>query len=95
MNYLQQTEFLAGFVNILGRDTIRIVFKNFTMVDRVAAMLNYYWLNLVGPNQKKNARSYKPQLFTLAEGVLVRIDELQEVASKVSQKSFEYCEITS
>lgn len=62
MGYLQQTGLLAKFDNILGRDTIKtlvklttkitIVFTHSTMVDRVAAMLNYFLLNLVGPNQK-------------------------------------------
>lgn len=44
----------------------------------------------------QDGRSYSPQLFTLAEDVLVRIGggplvgELQEVANKVSQKAAEY-----
>lgn len=136
---------MARFDNILGRDTIKtidkltsritIVFTHATMVDRVAAMLNYFLLNLVGPNQKnfkvkdqkeysfepaatvldickiyvnlresdafclavsQDGRSYSPQLFPLAEDVLVRIGggalvgELQEVAGKVSEKATEY-----
>ncbi|KAF5280710.1 hypothetical protein FQR65_LT15000 [Abscondita terminalis] len=145
MGHLQHIGMLARFDNILGRDTIRtieyltskitIVFSHSTMVDRVAAMLNYFLLNLVGPNQKnfkvkdakeynfdpaatvldickiyvnlkesdsfclaisQDGRSYSPQLFTLAEDVLVRIGggiligELQDVAKKVLQKSAEY-----
>lgn len=53
---------LARFDNILGRDTIktleyltsyiRIVFTHSIMVYRVAAMLNYFLLQLVGPNKK-------------------------------------------
>lgn len=136
---------MAKFDNILGRDTIKtleklttkitIVFTHSTMVDRVAAMLNYFLLNLVGPNQKnfkvkdqkeysfepaatvldickiyvnlkesnsfclavsQDGRAYSPQLFILAEDVLVRIGggalvgELQEVAAKVSAKASEY-----
>ncbi|KAK5639980.1 hypothetical protein RI129_010791 [Pyrocoelia pectoralis] len=145
MGYLQHTGMFARFDNILGKDTIRtleyltseikIVFTHSTMVDRVAAMLNYFLLNLVGPNQKnfkvkdfkeysfdpaatvldickiyvnlkesnsfclaisQDGRSYSPQLFELAEVVLVRIgggtliSELQDVAKKVGQKTVEY-----
>ncbi|CAK1551101.1 unnamed protein product [Leptosia nina] len=130
---------LARFDNILGRDTIRTlvrltahaptVFCHPTLVERVASMLNYFLLHLVGPNKKNfkvkdmkefqfdpastvldicrmyvelgnnerfcaavsdDGRSYSPQLFTLAEAVLVRIGggglitSLQEVASRVS-----------
>lgn len=62
MSYLHHTGQLARFNNILGKDTIRtlerltsritIVFTHSTMVDRIAAMLNYFLLNLVGPNKK-------------------------------------------
>lgn len=51
----------ARIDNILGRDTINIlklltsevpeIFCHPTMVDRVAAMLNYFLLHLVGPNK--------------------------------------------
>lgn len=54
---------MAKFDNILGRDTIHmlqcltsritIVFTHSTLVDRVAAMLNYFLLKLVGPDQKE------------------------------------------
>lgn len=129
---------LARFDNILGRDTIRMlvrltahaphVFCHPTLVDRIASMLNYFLLNLVGPNKKNlkvkdmkeyefdpastvldicrmyvelgnnerfcnavsdDGRSYSPQLFTLAETVLVRIgggfliSTLREVAERV------------
>ncbi|CAG9786753.1 unnamed protein product [Diatraea saccharalis] len=131
---------LARFDNILGRDTIRTlvrltahaphVFCHPTLVDRIASMLNYFLLHLVGPNKKNfkvkdmkefefdpastvrdicrmyvelgtnerfcaavsdDGRSYSPQLFTLAEAVLVRIggggliSSLQEVATRVGQ----------
>ncbi|XP_050350445.1 ubiquitin conjugation factor E4 A [Nymphalis io] len=130
---------LARFDNILGRDTIRTlvrltahapsVFCHPTLVERIASMLNYFLLHLVGPNKKNfkvkdmkeyefepantvldicrmyvelgnnerfcaavsdDGRSYSPQLFTLAEAVLVRIggggliSSLQEVATRVS-----------
>lgn len=51
----------ARFDNILGRDTINIlqlltsetkeIFCHSSMVDRVAAMLNYFLLNLTGPKK--------------------------------------------
>lgn len=64
----------ARFDNILGRDTIRtlehltskitIVFTHATMVDRVAAMLNYFLFNLVGP-KKKNFKVSNITRFTI------------------------------
>ncbi|XP_068633346.1 ubiquitin conjugation factor E4 A isoform X2 [Battus philenor] len=136
---LSHVGMLARFDNILGRDTIHTlvrltahapyVFCHPTLVDRIASMLNYFLLHLVGPNKKNfkvkdmkefefdpastvldicrmyvelgsnekfcaavsdDGRSYSPQLFTLAETVLVRIggggliSSLQEVATRVS-----------
>ncbi|CAH2096167.1 unnamed protein product [Euphydryas editha] len=136
---LSHTGMLARFDNILGRDTVRTlvrltahapyVFCHPTLVERIASMLNYFLLHLVGPNKKNfkvkdmkefefepantvldicrmyvelgnnerfcaavsdDGRSYSPQLFSLAEAVLVRIggggliSSLQEVASRVS-----------
>ncbi|XP_045518341.1 ubiquitin conjugation factor E4 A [Pieris brassicae] len=53
---------LARFDNILGKDTVRTlarltahaphVFCHPTLVDRVASMLNYFLLHLVGPTKK-------------------------------------------
>lgn len=135
---------MAKFDNVLGRDTINTivkltskittVFTHATMVDRVAAMLNYFLYNLVGPNKKnfkvkdqkeysfdpaatvlnickiyvnlkdsdsfclaisQDGRSYSPQLFILAEDVLIRIggglliEELKEVATRVAAKAEE------
>lgn len=143
--YMQQTGRIAKFDNILGKDTIQtlekltskitIVFTHSTMVDRVAAMLNYFLYNLVGPKKKnfkvkdqkeyhfdpadtvmnickiyvnlkesdsfclavsQDGRSYSPQLFTLAEDVLVRIGggllvgEVQDVAIRVAKKTEEH-----
>lgn len=58
---MQQIGNLARFDNILGRDTINVlklltsempnIFCHASMVDRIAAMLNYFLLNLVGPNK--------------------------------------------
>lgn len=53
---------LARYHNIMGTETIQIldkltaaisaVFTHPSMVDRIAAMLNYFLKNLVGPNRK-------------------------------------------
>ncbi|XP_017154449.1 ubiquitin conjugation factor E4 A [Drosophila miranda] len=54
---------LARFDNILGRDTINLlklltteiksIFCHNSMVDRIAAMLNYFLLHLVGPRKER------------------------------------------
>lgn len=140
LSHLAHVGMLARFDNILGRDTTRTlvrltsdapyIFCHPTMVDRVASMLNYFLLNLVGPNKKNfkvkdqkefefdpastvkdicrmyvelgnnerfcaavsdDGRSYSPQLFSLAETVLVRIgggpliSSLREVAERVAK----------
>lgn len=61
LQQLQQLGMLAKFDNILGRDTISIlrkltsesngIFVHNSMVDRIAAMLNYFLLHLVGPKK--------------------------------------------
>lgn len=59
-----QLGMLARFDNILGKDTIKIlklltseetkeIFVHPSMVDRVSSMLNYFLLQLCGPNQKR------------------------------------------
>lgn len=68
---LQQLGMLARFDNILGRDTINIlklltsetkgIFCHASMVDRIAAMLNYFLLHLCGPKQK----NFKVSLTTI------------------------------
>ncbi|XP_017069952.2 ubiquitin conjugation factor E4 A [Drosophila eugracilis] len=60
---LQHLGMLARFDNILGRDTINIlklltteirsIFCHNSMVDRIAAMLNYFLLHLVGPRKER------------------------------------------
>lgn len=70
---MQHTGMAARFDNILGRDTIRtlehltskitIVFTHTTMVDRVAAMLNYFLYNLVGPKKKNFKVSAVSEIF--------------------------------
>lgn len=62
MAYLQHIGMIARFDNILGRKTIQMIklltteiksiFCHPTMVDRIASMLNYLLLQLVGPNKK-------------------------------------------
>ncbi|TGZ32812.1 Ubiquitin conjugation factor E4 A [Temnothorax longispinosus] len=120
--YLQHIGMIARFDNILGRKTIQTIkmltteiksiFCHPIMVDRIASMLNYLLLQLVGPNKKnlkvndqkeyafnpanlvlniceiyinlsksesftlavsQDGRSYSPELFKLADNVLVRI----------------------
>lgn len=58
----QNTGMIARFDNILGRETIHTlefltseitsIFTHPTMVDRIAAMLNYFLCHLVGPKKK-------------------------------------------
>jgi len=60
--YLQHIGMIARFDNILGRKTIQTIkmltteiksiFCHPTMMDRIASMLNYLLLQLVGPNKK-------------------------------------------
>ena len=63
---------MCRYHNIMGTETIQIldkltgainvVFTHPTMVDRIAAMLNYFLQNLVGPTRKqlkvKNVEDY-------------------------------------
>ncbi|XP_012272749.1 ubiquitin conjugation factor E4 A isoform X2 [Orussus abietinus] len=139
-SHLQYIAMIARFNNILGRETIntlkvhtteiKSIFCHPTMVDRIASMLNYLLLQLVGPNNKnlkvkdqkeydfnpanlvlniceiyinlsysdtftlavsQDGRSYRPELFKLAENVLVRIGgvgilgDLDQFAKKVEQ----------
>uniref|UniRef100_A0A1B6C5Z5 Ubiquitin conjugation factor E4 A n=1 Tax=Clastoptera arizonana TaxID=38151 RepID=A0A1B6C5Z5_9HEMI len=138
----QQTGNLARLYNILGKENIETLeyltsetqslFCHPTLVDRIAAMLNYFLLHLVGPNKKnfkvkemdkykfqpaeivlyickmyihlfksesfcmaisRDGRSYSPELFSLAESVLVRIGgsvlitDLQSLADTVKNLS--------
>lgn len=81
MSYLNHIGMIARFDNILGRETINtlrqltsditIVFTHTTMVDRVAAMLNYFLYNLVGPNKKNfKVKDQKEYEFDPANTVL-------------------------
>lgn len=58
----QHITMLARFHNMMGRETIRTlsmmtseikgIFVHSTIVDRVASMLNYFLLHLVGPKKR-------------------------------------------
>ncbi|KAH8260409.1 hypothetical protein KR026_011069 [Drosophila bipectinata] len=72
---------LARFDNILGRDTIntlklltteiKSIFCHNSMVDRIAAMLNYFLLHLVGPRKERfNVKDKKEFEFDPAQTVL-------------------------
>ncbi|XP_016964344.1 ubiquitin conjugation factor E4 A [Drosophila biarmipes] len=78
---LQHLGMLARFDNILGRDTINIlklltteiksIFCHNSMVDRMASMLNYFLLNLVGPKKERfKVKDKKEYEFDPAQTVL-------------------------
>ncbi|XP_050536909.1 ubiquitin conjugation factor E4 A isoform X2 [Daktulosphaira vitifoliae] len=81
MAHFQHIGMIARFDNILGRETIntfkyltseiKSIFCHSTMVERIAAMLNYFLCHLVGPKKKnfkvKDMKEYK---FEPAEIVL-------------------------
>lgn len=107
MNYIAHIGMIARFDNILGKETIKtierltsrikIVFTHYTMVDRVAAMLNYFLLNLVGPNQRKfKVKDSKEYSFDPAGTVLdickiyVNLKENNDFCLAVSQDGRSY-----
>ncbi|KAL1451486.1 hypothetical protein WDU94_005859 [Cyamophila willieti] len=72
--FLNHTGMMARFDNILGNETIhtleyltseiKSIFCHSTMVDRIAAMLNYFLFHLVGPKKKNFKVSLlKPRIF--------------------------------
>lgn len=78
---LQHLGMLAKFDNLLGKDTLNMlkmltseikgIFCEASMVDRVAAMLNYFLLNLVGPKKGNfKVKDKKEFEFDPAETVL-------------------------
>lgn len=98
---------IARFDNILGRETIHTlelltsdittVFTHATMVDRVAAMLNYFLLSLVGPNKKNfKVKDMKEFEFDPANTVLnickiyVHLYESEAFCMAVSQDGRSY-----
>nr|XP_022317607.1 ubiquitin conjugation factor E4 A-like [Crassostrea virginica] len=76
-NTLRQITMLARYHNMMGNNTIhalemitreiKSIFCHKSMVDRIAGMLNYFLLHLVGPKQRsfnvkdKNEIEFKPQ----------------------------------
>lgn len=79
-NGYRHLSMLARFHNIMGRRTIeslemitqhvKTIFVNGVMVDRVAAMLNYFLLHLVGP-KKKNLKVKNFEEFQFVPKILV------------------------
>lgn len=78
---LQHTGMIARFDNILGMNTIntleylteeiKTIFCHSTMVDRVAAMLNYFLHHLVGP-KKKTLKVNNKDEYKFEPGTIVR-----------------------
>ncbi|EEZ99810.1 Ubiquitin conjugation factor E4 A-like Protein [Tribolium castaneum] len=107
LGYMHHIGMIAKFDNILGRDTIKtlekltseitIVFTHSTMVDRVAAMLNYFLYNLVGPKKKNfKVKDSKEYSFDPATTVLnickiyVNLKESSSFCLAVSQDGRSY-----
>ncbi|XP_037957885.1 ubiquitin conjugation factor E4 A isoform X2 [Teleopsis dalmanni] len=98
---------LARFDNILGRDTINIlklltteiksIFCHNSLVDRIASMLNYFLLNLVGPNKEKfKVKDKKEFEFSPAETVIeichiyINLSESDRFCLAISQDGRSY-----
>uniref|UniRef100_A0A336LVS4 Ubiquitin conjugation factor E4 A n=1 Tax=Culicoides sonorensis TaxID=179676 RepID=A0A336LVS4_CULSO len=94
---LQQLGMHAKFDNILGRDTIKIlkllttetkgIFCDSTFVDRIASMLNYFLLHLVGP-KKRNLKVKDKKEFEFDPAHTVR--EICQIYINL-QDSDEFC----
>ncbi|KAI8436814.1 hypothetical protein MSG28_010273 [Choristoneura fumiferana] len=99
---LTHTGMLARFDNILGRDTVHtlvrlsahapFVFCHPTLVERIASMLNYFLLHLVGPTQKNlKVKDMKEFEFDPASTVLdicrmyVELSSSEQVARRVAR----------
>ena len=104
---LRRVGMIAKFDNILGKDTInilvlltseiRVVFAHPAMVDRIASMLNFFLLSLVGPN-KRNFKVKDGQLYHFhpAEMVLdickiyIHLKDSDEFCLAISQDGRSY-----
>ncbi|KAL0272620.1 UNVERIFIED_CONTAM: hypothetical protein PYX00_005522 [Menopon gallinae] len=103
----QHTRMIARFDNILGRWSIHTlefltseitdIFSHPVMVDRIAAMLNYFLLNLVGPNKKnfkvkdKDEYDFKPDVFVMKIcKIYINLKESDEFCLAVSQDGRSY-----
>lgn len=106
----QHTGMIAKFDNILGRWTIHTlefltseitsIFCHPTMVDRVAAMLNYFLHHLVGPNKKnfkvkdKDEYDFKPDVIVIDIcKIYVHLYESDSFCLAVSQDGRSYSPI--
>ena len=98
---------LARYHNIMGTETIQMlvkltgaisaVFTHPTMVDRIAAMLNYFLKNLVGPNRKSfkvknlNDFAFKPgEVVTDICRIYVNLKDCDTFLSSVSRDGRSY-----
>lgn len=98
---------MARIDNILGRDTINIlklltteiksIFCHNSMVDRIAAMLNYFLLNLVGPQKERfKVKDKKEFEFDPAQTVLeicriyINLSSSEQFCLAVSQDGRSY-----
>lgn len=105
--YLQHIGMIARFDNILGRETIHTlefltskitsIFSHPTMVDRIAAMLNYFLFHLVGPKKKNfKVKDQKEYEFNPAKIVMdickiyVHLHESDSFCLAVSQDGRSY-----
>ncbi|CAB0035642.1 unnamed protein product [Trichogramma brassicae] len=99
--YLEHIGMIARFDNILGRETIqtlkmltseiKTIFCHPTMVDRIAAMLNYLLLQLVGPNKKNLKVSASFRRKTCCEFNQINKNIIFSINVKVkSQKEYEF-----
>lgn len=106
-NMFQHTRMIARFDNILGRWSIHTlefltseitdIFSHPIMVDRIAAMLNYFLLNLVGPNKKnfkvkdKDEYDFKPDVFVMKIcKIYINLKESDEFCLAVSHDGRSY-----
>lgn len=101
---------IARFDNILGRKTIQAIkmltteiksiFCHPTMVDRIASMLNYLLLQLVGPN-KKNLKVIfrickcfnKNNVITILNIYEIQVNDQKEYAFNPANLVLNICEI--
>ncbi|XP_023710863.1 ubiquitin conjugation factor E4 A isoform X2 [Cryptotermes secundus] len=105
--YLQHIGMIARFDNILGRETIHTlefltskitsIFSHPTMVDRIAAMLNYFLFHLVGPKKRNfKVKDQKEYEFNPAKIVMdickiyVHLHESDSFCLAVSQDGRSY-----
>ncbi|KAK4037381.1 ubiquitin conjugation factor E4 A isoform X1 [Daphnia magna] len=103
----QHITMLARFHNLMGRETIRIldmmttevkgVFVHSAMVDRVASMLNYFLLHLVGPKKRdfkvKDFGDYEfdpAELVSCICQIYCHLSDADEFCTAVSQDGRSY-----